>query len=155
MRSALLLTALLAALAFAQDNPNRLYQLRELQKATISYTGGRKLATWLMDTSAKRQEGMMFLNPQDLTLDQSMLFIFPDAAPRAFWNNNVKFDLDIAYIDAQGKVFTIKVLHKMSTASVTSDGSAKYVLEMKRGGFKKHGIAKGTVFKLSGLAARG
>lgn len=155
MRIAIISAILFAGAALAQDNPNRLYQLRELQKVTITYSGGKRLSAWLMDTSAKRQEGMMFLNPGDLTLDQSMLFIFPDSAERDFWNNNVKFDLDIAYLDSKGKVFTVKVLKKMDTSTVTSDGPARYVLEMKRGGFKKHGIAKGTLFKLSGLTARG
>lgn len=154
MRVLLLSGLLISSLSVGQDNPNRLFQLRELQKVTITYSGGKKLAAWLMDTSAKRQEGMMFLNPGDLNLDQAMLFVFHDSAERGFWNNNVKFDLDIAYLDAKGKVITVKVLKKMDTSTVASDGPAKYVLEMKRGGFKKHGIVKGTIFKLNGITAR-
>jgi uncharacterized membrane protein (UPF0127 family) len=147
LKKTALIPLILAASALAQDNPNRLYQLRELKSTTISY-GAKKLKVMLMDNASKRQEGMMFLNPTELKPNGAMLFVFGDSQDRSFWNNNVKFDLDIAYIDAKGKAFTLKILKKMDTSSVPSGGAAKYVLEMKRGMFAKLGIKKGTTFKI-------
>lgn len=142
--------ALTAAYAFQSgDNPNRIHQLRELATTTLKI-GGKSVPVWIMDDNSKRAEGMMFLSAKDTPLNKGMIFVFNDSSPRSFWNQNVPIDLDIAYIDANYKVIHVTILKKMDTSSVPSNGSAKYVLEMRRGGFKPLGIKVGT--KVEGLA---
>ncbi|MBX3118748.1 MAG: DUF192 domain-containing protein [Fimbriimonadaceae bacterium] len=141
----------LVSLALAQktqDNPNRLNQLHELTVAELKI-GKKPLKAWVMDNNSKRQEGMMFLTEKETPLDKGMIFVFKDSAPRSFWNHNVPIDLDIAYIDANGKVIRVTILKKQDPASVPSNGDAKYVLEMRKGGFKPFEIKVGT--KIEGL----
>ncbi len=139
------------SLALAQktgDNPNRLNQLRELASTELKI-GKKPLQVWIMDNNSKRAEGMMFLTEKETPLNKGMIFVFKDAAPRSFWNQNVPIDLDIAYIGADGKVIHVTILKKRDTTGVPSNGNAKYVLEMRKGGFKPFDIKVGT--KIEGL----
>lgn len=145
-RSVLLLVLAATALASGQ-NPNRLYQLSELEKATLTY-GKKRLATWVMDTASKRQEGMMFLSDREVPANGAMLFVFPDEQPRAFWMRNTIIPLDIAYLDAKGTVHTVKQLKPRDETGVPSGKPAKYVLEMKKGAMARLGIRPGTRFSI-------
>lgn len=128
-------------------HPDRMFQLSELKTAKITY-GAKSITVWVMDSPSKRNEGMMFLNDKDVKISQGMLFVFPEAEPRAFWMKNTNIPLDIAYMSAAGKVLNVEALKPHDESSVPSKGPTKYVLEMKKGAFKKYGIKAGTVFKI-------
>lgn len=125
------------------QNPNRIYQLRDLKTSSIS-VNAKKIKVWIMDTPSKRNEGMMFLKSNEVKLEQGMLFVFPNAEPRGFWMKNTLIPLDIAYMNAAGKVLNVEVLKPLDENGVPSKGATKFVLEMKRGGFKKFGIKNGS-----------
>lgn len=129
------------------SNPDRVFQLSELKTATIRY-GGRSMKVWVMDTPSKRNEGMMFLRDKDVKIEQGMLFVFPDEQPRSFWMRNTFIPLDIAYMNAAGRVLNVEAMKPHNDDGVPSKGPSKFVLEMKRGAFKKFGIKAGTVFKI-------
>ncbi len=139
--------AILAALSFSQDNPNRLYQLREFKTTTITY-GAKSLKVWLANTSSKRQEGMMFLKSGEVSENGAMLFIFPEQKNRSFWMKNTLIPLDIAYIDSTGLVVSAKSMKPLDETGVPSLKPATFVLEMKKGAFSRVGIRVGTKFKI-------
>lgn len=154
VKHASLLFALVPTLLMGQvglvgqvKHPDRLFQLSDLKTAKITY-GGKSMTVWVMDSPSKRNEGMMFLNDPDVKIGQGMLFVFPDAEPRSFWMKNTNIPLDIAYMNAAGKVLNVEALKPHNTTGVPSKGPTKYVLEMKRGAFKRFGIKAGTVFKI-------
>lgn len=148
--STLMMATFLPAGAGTQGQPQsslRLYPLKDLKVVKIGF-GKVTIPCWLMDTRAKQAEGMMYLTASEVPMDKGMLFAFPDAQPRSFYNRNVTFDLDLAYIDAQGVALKTFVLKAKSEKSVPSEKPAKYVLEMRAGAFKKLGIKSGSKFSI-------
>lgn len=152
-----LLTAMFAvclALALAPSSLSqqgrRLYPLKVLS-ATGLKVGNANLKPWLMDSGSKREEGMMFLRASDLRPNDAMLFVFPTPQRMRFWNQNVSFSLDIAFIDASGAVVAVDVLKAMDETPKGTDRLCLYVLEMKQGAFRRIGLKKG--LKLSIPAA--
>lgn len=137
-----------------QGSDQRIYPLPKLAKASVTF-GSKKIPVWIMDTAGKRAEGMMYLSPREVPAGSGMLFVFDAEREMSFWNQNVRFDLDVAYVDAKGRVVSIVVLKKQDPTPKPSGAPAMYVLEMKRGEFKKLGLRKGSTLKLpAGLLAR-
>lgn len=108
-----------------------------------------KFKCWVMDTFLKRQEGMMFLEKQDVSDKQGMIFAFNLASKQSFWMKNTYIPLDIAYLDANGKIVKTYTMRALDTyTDYTSVKPAKYVLEVNKGVFKKLGIKVGMTFEL-------
>jgi uncharacterized membrane protein (UPF0127 family) len=140
--AAFVLAAAAAVTALQGKNPDRIFQLADLKTATITI-GTKKLKVWLMDTPTKRNEGMMFLSDKDVKPNDAMLFVFPSAEPRGFWMRNTRIPLDIAFMDGAGKILNTAQMKPFDESSVPSKGPAKFVLEMKKGAFKRLGIKAG------------
>ena len=142
-----ILTAPIQAQPKPQDKPNpfRRFQLKDLGKATIKIDGKHEFTAWIMDTDAKRMEGMMFLEESDFTEKNAMVFVFKDPEPLSFWMKNTKVPLDIAYV---GKDKVINTVYTMSAFDTTSNYSSRqasmYAIEFKSGLFKKLGIRPGS-----------
>ncbi len=125
---------------------SRQFQLRDLQVEELKVGANleHKLHTWVMDTEAKRQEGMMFLLGTDFTDLDAMVFAFKSAAPLNFWMKNTYVPLDIAYLDADGRIvksYTMRALDIYTDYS--SKSPAKYALEMKQGSLQKFDMTIG------------
>jgi uncharacterized membrane protein (UPF0127 family) len=125
------------------DNPRRLYQLHELETVKIKIDGEHEFTAWIMDTDAKRAEGMMYLVAEDYKPHQCMLFVFPDATERGFWMANCYADLDIAYLSPAKKILTVATMKAMDQNLTPSKGKAMYALEFKPGLLKRKGIKAG------------
>lgn len=138
--------ALIAIPAIAQ-NPNRLYQLKELKVIEMSMDG-KKIKAWLADTSSKRQEGMMFLKDKEVPMGHGMLFVFPNKQQLGFWMKNTYIPLDIAFLDQRGVVLNVARMKPHDETSIKSQGMAVYALEMKAGSFAQLGIRKGIHFSI-------
>jgi len=160
----MMLTSLLLAISLmpgnqtAQDpdiaplrhNEKRLYQLKDLEKTTIVLKDKHEFKSWVMDTDSKRAEGMMFLEDKDFTEKQAMVFVFSSARELKFWMRNTLVPLDIAYVDATGRIvrtYTMKALDE--TTDYGSYGNAKYAIEFKAGLFKKLGVRAGDYVGIS------
>lgn len=131
----------------ATYNPNRVHQLSELETAQIKLKK-ETVKVFVLDTASKRQEGMMFLTDKEFNTEDGMLFVFLSEDLRAFWMRNTRLPLDIAYISSSGKVVSVAELKPFDEDAVPSEGPAQYVLEMRKGAFKRIGIAKGTQLTL-------
>lgn len=121
-------------------NRARTHQLKDLQKEEIKLGPKleNKLKVWVMDTEFKRQEGMMFLELQDVSEKQGMIFVFRRELPLGFWMKNTLIGLDIAYLDKNGVIVKIYTMKPLDTVTDYSSGKyAKYALEVRAGLFKK------------------
>jgi uncharacterized protein len=121
-------------------NPNRTFQLTDLEVVEVKIDG-HPFRLWLMDTFAKRQEGMMFLQNSDFKDDQGMIFVFPDSARRNFWMKNTLVPLDIAYINSNKTILNVLTMKALDIDTpYESRGAAMYVIEVRAGIFGKLGI---------------
>ncbi len=123
-------------------NARRLFQLDDLQLVKIKIDK-HTFFSWVMDTNAKRSEGMMFLRNPDFKDNDSMIFVFDRAQELGFWMQNTLVDLDIAYCDANGKIIRAATMKSLDESTVPSRGAAKYAIEFRGGLFKKLGIKAG------------
>jgi uncharacterized membrane protein (UPF0127 family) len=126
-----------------QTNPDRIYQLSDLNKVVVKF-GARSIPAFVCDTDAKRQEGMMFLTAKEIKNTEGFLFVFPDAQPRSFWMRNTVLPLDIIYLDSSGKVLNIMKGKPFVKAGLASRGPSQFVLELKQGMADKFGIKPGS-----------
>ncbi len=87
------------------------------------------------------------MNRTSLAADHSMLFIFTDDEPRAFWMKNTLIPLDILYFDKERKLVSMQLNAQPCKADpcaiYPSDGSARYVLELPAGTAGKLGAEAG------------
>jgi uncharacterized membrane protein (UPF0127 family) len=115
--------------------------------ATVELTdaGGGLLARLrveIADTPREQARGLMHrVLPDD---ESGMLFIFPEAAPRAFWMRNTPASLDMLFADSQRRIIRIaRETQPMSDRLYRSGGAVKYVLETRAGFASRHGILPG------------
>ncbi|MBS1705651.1 MAG: DUF192 domain-containing protein [Armatimonadetes bacterium] len=120
----------------------RVYQLDELEVVEIKI-GANKFKAWVMDTAAKREEGMMFVENADFKDEECMIFVFKQAQELSFWMHNTLVDLDIAYVGADKKIVRAVTMKALDETGVPSYGKSQYAIEFRGGLFKKLGIAKG------------
>ena len=106
--------------------------------------GGKRLPfrVELADRPEAQARGLMFRTQ----LGDNEGMIFPSAAPetRSFWMKNTPLSLDIIFIGVDGRIMNIAAnTTPYSLDSVTSDGLASAVLELRAGRAKELGIVPG------------
>lgn len=93
-----------------------------------------------------RMKGLSGRN--SLSEDQGMLFVFEKKGKYGFWMRDMKFPLDIIYIDNETVVYLVENAPAATQAPTLTiykpDTDANRVLELNAGGAKKYGIKKGT-----------
>lgn len=122
----------------------------EVRKITIDNIA---LDVEIADDSEKIQRGLMFRDM--LPENHGMLFIFDEERKYSFWMMNMKFNLDIIWLNADGKVVhivegaepCIDAAHT-SQCTFSPDEPARYVLEVNSGFVQKYGIDEGSVMRI-------
>lgn len=100
------------------------------------------------DTDEERRRGLM--NRTSLPKNHGMVFVYEDAAQRTFWMKNTKISLDIVFVAANGTVLNVAHADPQPNASdaelrrYSSDGPAKYVVEVNQGFANRTGVEAGT-----------
>ncbi len=83
-----------------------------------------------------------------------MLFVFEKVEPRSFWMKNTLIPLDLIYLDAAGKVISIKQGKPLQEEpTIPSDGPTKYVIELNAGAAATAGLKVGDRVKVPPAAA--
>jgi uncharacterized membrane protein (UPF0127 family) len=139
------------------DNPNRVNQLKSLKVVDLK-VANTIVHAWIMNNESKREEGMMFLTDREVKSNQGMLFVFPDlqtAQNNSFWMHNCPLGLDIIYIDAHKRVLNVGDGLPQNDNPVTPKGDYNWVLELKRGWSKKHGLHAGDKIAIPGYLKTG
>ena len=129
------------------DIKNRIFQLRQLERVTI--TGGRQpIDAYVADDEVKTQEGLMWVTDKDLKDSQGMIFVMPFEKIQTFWMQNTLIPLDIIYLDKDAKVVNIVHGKPRDETTLPSTAFALYVLELKDGMAAKLGIGPKTKLNL-------
>lgn len=94
-------------------------------------------------SEAEMERGLM--NRKYLDPNTGMIFVFQNASPQNFWNENTLLSLDVVWI-FNNKVTGVSFLPEISKGltTVTSPTSVDYVLELPAGTAARNGIHIGS-----------
>lgn len=90
-----------------------------------------------------RSRGLMFR--ESMPRDAGMVFVYPDAAPRAFWMKNTPLPLDLVFLTKRGVVCGIAQGEPFSLEHIPSGCDAQLVLELNAGVAAETGVKRGAV----------
>lgn len=87
---------------------------------------------------------------ESLAQDHGMLFVFDKPAKQCFWMKDMRFSIDIIWLDSAKKV-TSKVPNVSPDSypmQYCGDATTKYVIELNAGEAKRAGIKLGNILQL-------
>jgi len=127
-----------------EKNYDEEYMFKKNGELTFADTSGQlvKIDIQIARTEFDRQLGLMFR--KSMNDNQGMLFIFPGNRIRSFWMRNTEISLDMIFADSSGTILNIaKNTTPYSDDSYSSNGPAKFVVEVKGGFTDRHNIKQG------------
>ncbi len=124
-----------AALATAQDGPQKLAQVR-------LNAGIHNINAELASSPQQREIGLMFRT--SMPTNDGMLFVFEQPSQQCFWMRNTLIPLSIAFLGDDGSVVNIDDMKPQTLDSHCSGKPVRFVLEMNQGWFAKRGIKPGS-----------
>lgn len=95
----------------------------------------------IANTPALREQGLMF--KKEIPDNYGMLFVMDKSHKLNFWGANTYVPLDIAFINDDKKITSIKKITPLSYSAVSSDGNCKYALETPINFFENNKIQVG------------
>lgn len=113
----------------------------ETPKLTVS---GKQYVLEIKDTDDERQQGLS--GRDSLSKEAAVLFVFDSNARRCFWMKDMKFAIDIVWLDEHKKVVAVEHSVKPSTYPDNFCHDGKYVAEFVAGTAKSNGNDVGTQF---------
>jgi len=106
----------------------------------IFFPNGFSVTAELAETDEERALGLMFR--QEINQDQGMLFIFKEEGIYPFWMKNMKFSIDILWLDKEKRIIHIEEnvppCSKEPCPTYSHQLPAAYVLELKAGSVAKN-----------------
>jgi len=92
----------------------------------------KELSLEIADNEQKRSYGLM--NRKDINSNSGMLFIWENRQIRNFWMKNTHFNLDIFFLNNQGKIIEIyKNAKAFDETNIKSQNEVNFVVELKSG----------------------
>ena len=133
-------------LARLEPGGNRVVSPRLLPK--IVRIGSTTVEVEVADTKEKREKGLS--GRDSLEGGHGMLFVFNTEGIYPFWMKNMKFPLDIIWIDSSYRVVgvTSDVRPESYPETFSPNKPAKYVLEVKSGFARENNIKVGSLVSL-------
>jgi uncharacterized membrane protein (UPF0127 family) len=138
----LLLTAFLAIVLTASCYSNVLDQLSNTKQNTVT-VNGMQVHAWVAQSAEQIKRGLAIKD--QLAADEGMLFILPENNHYRFWMKDMKFPIDIIWLDKNGRVRYIQP----NCPPCPQDGicplydphqSLPYVLEVSPGFAQQHQV---------------
>lgn len=104
---------------------------------------GNEIFVEVADSEEERKRGLMWR--KKLNNNAGMLFVFKDSSIRYFWMKNTFIRLDMAFVDANMVIKTIRTTAKTNDSTIiySSFVPVQYVLEVNAGWFEQHNIEPG------------
>lgn len=99
------------------------------------------------DSPPDRRRGLMYR--EKLSIDNGMLFVFPEEDERGFWMKNTLIPLDMIFVDSEGEILNIKEANPEPNTSdenlktYRSDGEARYVIEANSSFAQRYDVEAG------------
>lgn len=125
---------------------NNSYKINHHQVDLILHINDQSLKTMLAQSSEQRAIGLS--QHQILHTDEAMLFLFEQLGLYSFWMKNMKFPIDIFWLDHDKRVVFIQE-HAEPTDypnTYTPDQPALYVLETVAGFAEQYDVRLGSQF---------
>lgn len=119
-----------------------------LTDTTHVTVGGHELTVEVADSLAEQSRGMTGRRTPDD--GEGMLFVWDDYGPRAFTISTVSYDLDVIFIDEDGRVSEILPLSPDGPTDAQGSYPARYVLEVRGGWAERQGVEPGDEFSIEG-----
>ena len=95
------------------------------------------------------------MHRDSMPADHGMIFVFSDEQDRRFWMRNTRIPLDIIYVNAAGKIVSIKQMKPYDETGVLSDGPAQYAIELNKDAASAAAVTQGMTVQLPpGLKAK-
>ena len=92
----------------------------------------KELSLEIANNEQKRSYGLM--NRKDINSNSGMLFIWENRQIRNFWMKNTHFNLDIFFLNNQGKIIEIyKNAKAFDETNIKSQNEVNFVVELKSG----------------------
>ena len=117
-------------------------EARQTQFVRIFFPNGSSVTAELATTPEQRQLGLMFR--EGINSDQGMLLVFEEEDFFAIWMKNMKFSLDLLWIDQEKRIVHIRCdvppCQAEPCASYSPQIPGKYVLELQAGSVKEIGL---------------
>lgn len=115
------------------------------------YIDGTKYSLIGIEESEKdRRRGLGGID--DMSESSAMLFAFPQESDWGFWMKNMKFAIDILWLDTQGTVvYMVRDAQPSSYPDTTfkpDNKRARYVIELRSGTIERAGIREGSKAKM-------
>ena len=110
-------------------------------------------------TAEERQQGLS--GREFMAQDAGMLFVFEDEQPRQFWMKDMRFPLDIIWIDGQCRLVGVSAgvpvpppnADDADVPRAPSNLPARYVLELNAGEWARAGLSEGDLVEFLGPIA--
>lgn len=147
--------ALIAALSpwsvLRGQNHESLDHFPQVAAVVTTASGPQKFTIWLADTTARSEQGLMFV--RSLDHNRGMLFPRNNAAPMAMWMKNTLIPLDMLFLDAHGQVIFIRHQATPQSEAIIAVPSpitvpAEAVLELAGGECERRHIEQGDHFSI-------
>ncbi|MES3005976.1 MAG: DUF192 domain-containing protein [Patescibacteria group bacterium] len=145
--TAILLTGIAVILYVSYNNQSVLEPqiplIESLYKTIPVQIGQSEFLAEIADTEELQGLGLsgrIALNP-----GEAMLFVFPVPSYYSFWMKDMKFPIDIVWIDENNTIVTVisNVTPESYPKSFSSDTNALYVIELSAGTAEAQNIKKG------------
>lgn len=114
----------------------------ELSRVTLASV---PLQVTIAQTPQELERGLS--STSSLPPDQGMLFVFPKPDTHPFWMKDMKYSLDIFWLDDAGRIVYIapNISPETYPATYRPEQAAKYVLELNAGFAVAHSVRVGDV----------
>ncbi len=110
------------------------------RSAQVFFPDGSAVTAELAVTDAERQLGLMF-RPK-INDDQAMLFVFEEEGIHSFWMKNMRFSIDILWLDKDRRIVHVEeqvpACAQDPCPSYPTSQPARFVLEIRSGGAAAH-----------------
>lgn len=108
----------------------------------VFFPDGFTILAELAVSDEERQQGLMFR--ERINEDQGMLFIFEEEEIHGFWMKNMRFSIDILWLDKEKRIVhlepSVPPCPRDPCPSYVPDAPAMFVLELKSGAAERHGL---------------
>ena len=108
----------------------------------VYFPDGYSATAELAQSDEERAQGLMFR--EKINEDQGMLFLFEVEDIHSFWMKNMRFAIDILWLDGQKRIVHIEnrvpPCLKVPCPSYVPAAAASFVLELQAGFAEKHGL---------------
>ena len=103
----------------------------------------------IANTFELRKKGLM--NIKNISDDYGMFFAWEYAKTQCMWMKNTPAELNVAYINKNGKITEIHHMEPFSEVSVCSSKPVLYALEVKKDWFKHNKIQVGDIININNI----